>query len=738
LIRYRLLACASFAAVAAFTAASAETKMTTTTTTPKPAAHAGAPAVAPLPASLASNPAIAEWTGPYGGVPAFDKVKPSDFPAAFDGALAMYRADIKAITDNPAAPTFENTIVALERAGPAFNRMAPIYGVWTSNMNDEAMQAVDKVISPKFAAASDEVIQNGKLFRRVEAVYNSPEKAKLTPEQQRLVWKTYQNFVRNGAQLNAEQKTRLAAVNQELAKLYTTFNQHLLADENTYIVVDSESDLGGVPASIVAGFKAAADEKKLPGKWVIANTRSSVDPFLTYSSNRALREQVWKAFKSRGDNGDANDNNATIAAIMPLRAEKAHLLGYKTYADWKLSNKMAKTPAEAQKLMLTVWKPAVARVHQEVADMQAVADKEGANLKIEPWDYLYYQEKVRKARYDLDQAQLKPYFQLDKMVEAAFWAAGELYGLDFKEITGQVPVFTPGVRVWEVTDGKGGKVGLFYGDYFARGTKQSGAWETAYRQQSRYDGVILPLVSNNNNFVKGAEGEPILISLDDAKTLFHEFGHAVHELLSNVNYTSLSGTNTATDFVEFPSQVNEHRVMTREVLDKFARHYKTGEPMPQALIDKVKNAETFNQGYATVEYLAAAIVDMDMHTIPDGKVDPDAFEREDLARIGMPHEIAMRHRVPQFGHLFSGEGYAAGYYSYLWSATMEADAWKAFTETGDPWNPAVSAKMKVMLSSGDTKDQAQEYRDFRGRDPDVNALLAQRGFPTIAPAAGGN
>jgi peptidyl-dipeptidase Dcp len=736
LIRFRLLACASFAALAAFTAASAETKMTTP---PKPAAaHPGAPAVAPLPASLASNPAAAEWTGPYGGVPAFDKVKPSDFPAAFDGTLAMYRADIKAITDNPAPPTFENTIVALERAGPAFSRMAAIYGVWTSNMNDEAMQAVDKVISPKFAAANDEVIQNEKLFKRVEAVYDSPEKARLTPEQQRLVWKTYQNFVRNGAKLNAEQKTRLAAVNQELAKLYTAFSQHLLADENTYIVVDSEADLGGVPASVAAGFKTAADEKKLPGKWVIANTRSSVDPFLTYSSNRALRERVWKAFKSRGDNGDANDNNATIAAIMPLRAEKAHLLGYKTYADWKLSNKMAKTPAEAQKLMLTVWKPAVARVHQEVADMQAVADKEGANVKIEPWDYLYYEEKVRKAKYDLDQNELKPYFELDKMIEAAMWSATKMYDIHFKEITGQVPVFTPGVRVWEVTDGKGKKVGLFYGDYFARGTKQSGAWENAYRQQSRYDGEVLPLVSNNNNFVKGAEGQPILISLDDAKTLFHEFGHAVHELLSNVTYTSLSGTNTATDFVEFPSQVNEHRVMTREVLDKFARHYKTGEPMPQALIDKVKKAETFNQGYDTVEYLAAAIVDMDMHTIPDGKVDPDAFEREDLARIGMPHEIAMRHRVPQFGHLFSGEGYAAGYYSYLWSATMEADAWKAFTETGDPWNPAVSARMKVMLASGDTKDQAQEYRDFRGRDPDVNALLAQRGFPTIAPAAGGN
>jgi peptidyl-dipeptidase Dcp len=735
LIRSRLLACASFLTLAAFSASAiAQTSMTTA----KPAAASrapGAPKVAPLPAALKSNPVVAEWTGPYGGVPAFDKIKPADFPAAFDGALAMSRADIAAIADNPAQPTFENTIVALDRAGPAFSRLAAVYGVFVSNMNDPAMQAIDQQLSPRFAAAGDEIVQNAKLFKRVEYVYNSHAKDELNPEQQRLIWRTYNNFVRQGAKLTAAQKTRMAQINQELAKLYTEFSQKVLADENTFIVVDSEADLGGVPASIAAGFKAAADEKKLPGKWVISNTRSSVDPFLTYSSNRTLREKVWKAFKSRGDNGGANDTNATVAKIMPLRAEKAHLLGYKTFADWKLSDKMAKTPADAQKLMLTVWTPAVARVKEEVADMQKVADGEGARITIEPWDYLYYAEKVRKAKYDLDQNELKPYFELNKMIEAAMWSATKMYGIQFKEITGTVPVWTPEVRVWEVTDAAGKHVGLFYGDYFARGTKRSGAWETSYRQQSRYDGEVTPLVSNNNNFVKGAPGEPILISLDDAKTLFHEFGHAVHDLLSNVTYESLAGTNTATDFVEFPSQVNEHRVMTREVLDKFAHHYKTGEPMPQALIDKVKAADKFNQGYETVEYLSSAIVDMDMHTIPDGKLDPDAFEKQDLARIGMPREIAMRHRTPQFLHLFSDEGYAAGYYSYLWSATMEADAWKAFTETGDPWNPAVSAKMKTMLASGDSKGQVEEYRDFRGRDPDVNALLEQRGFPAVGPAA---
>ncbi|MGZ8364104.1 MAG: M3 family metallopeptidase, partial [Caulobacteraceae bacterium] len=507
----------------------------------------------------------------------------------------------------------------------------------------------------------------------------------------------------------------------------------VLADENKFTVIDNEADLAGLPDSLKASFKAAADEKKLPGKWVVANTRSSVDPFLTNASNRALREKVWRAFKNRGDNGDANDTNATIAKIMPLRAEKAHLLGYKTYADWKLGDKMAGNPETALKLLLTVWGPTAARVHEEVADMQAIATKEGAGITIEPWDYLYYAEKVRKAKYDLDQNELKPYFELNKMIDASQWMAGKLYGLTFKEITGKVPVFTPGVRVWEVWDNNGTKyVGLFYGDYFARGTKRSGAWENAYRQQSRYNGEVRPLVSNNNNFVKGSAGEPILISLDDARTLFHEFGHAIHDLVSNTTYQSLSGTNTATDFVEFPSQVHENWVLTPEVLDKFARHYQTGAAMPQALIDKVKAAAKFNQGYVVGETQSSAIVDMKMHMVPDGKIDPDAFERETLAEIGMPKELVMRHRLPQFNHLFSSEGYAAGYYSYLWSDTMAADAWAAFTETGNVWDPGVAAKMKTMMSSGDTKDQKILYREFRGRDPDVNALLEKRGFPTVA------
>lgn len=685
------------------------------------------PAVAALPPDLAANPIAAPWEGPYGGVPDFDRVRADQFVPAFDGALKLRQRDIAAIAGNPAPPTFDNTIAALERMTPAFTRVGALYGIYTSSMNDAAMQKVETELAPRFAAADDELILNDALFRRVDAVYNG--RASLTPEQQRLTWRTWDAFVRQGAKLTPEQKVRLKAINQDLANHYAAFSQKVLADEATWIVVDKKSDLAGLPASIVDAYAAAATEKKLPGKWIIANTRSSVDPFLTYASNRALRQKVWTAFKSRGDNGDAEDTNALIAKIMPLRAERAKLLGYPTYAHWKLSDKMAATPERAMNLMLTVWRPTAVRIKEEVADMQAIAAKDGRAITIEPWDYLYYAEKVRKAKYDLDQNELKPYFELNKMIDASFWMANKLYGLNFKEVTGKVSVFNPDVRVWEVYDGEK-FIGLFYGDYFAREGKRSGAWENAYRSQSRYDGVVTPLVSNNNNFVKGAAGEPILISLDDAETLFHEFGHALHDLMSNVTYEGLSGTNVSTDFVEFPSQVHENWVLTPEVLDRFGRHSKTGQPMPKALVGKVKAAGKFNQGYVTGEYLSAAIVDMKLHSRADGAVDPDAFERATMAEIGAPRQVAMRHRLPHFNHLFTGDGYAAGYYSYLWSDTMGADAWKAFEETGNVWDPATAAKMKAMMAAGDTRDQAELYREFRGRDPDVNALLQQRGFPT--------
>jgi peptidyl-dipeptidase Dcp len=681
------------------------------------------------PAAAAGNPLLAPWAGSYGGVPPFGRIEVEHFGPALDAALAERRAEIAAIKADPAPPTFANTIEALERAGATYVRVASMFYTYASSMKTDAFAAIEREWAPKLAAANDEVLLDGELFARVEAVYRSPEREKLGPEQARLLWRAHDNFVRLGARLTPEQKQRLSAINQQLAGLYTEFAQKVLADEDSWIVLDSTEQLAGLPESFAASLQEAAKERGLDGKWAVVNTRSVVDPFLTYSSHRDLRERVWKAFKNRGDNGNANDTNATISRILPLRAEKARLLGFPTFADWKLGNKMATTPQRAQALMATVWKPAVARVREEVAALQEVARRESPGLVIEPWDYLYYAEKVRKEKYDIDQAELKPYFQLDEMIEASFWMANKLYGLSFTEVTGKVPVFHPEVRVWEVRDGEE-LVGLFYGDYFARPGKNSGAWENAYRSQAAYPERVLPLVSNNNNFVKGKPGEPVLISLDDAETLFHEFGHALHDLLSDVTYQSLAGTNTATDFVEFPSQVHEHWVLTPEILDRFARHVETGQPMPKALLDKVRASSTFNQGYVTLEYLSAAIVDMDLHAMADPKdLDPDAFERDTLGRIGMPKEVAMRHRLPQFNHLFSGEGYAAGYYSYLWSDTMGADAWAAFEETGDPWNPRVAARMKALMAAGDSIDQTELYRKFRGRDPEVSALLAERGFP---------
>ena len=726
MIRSRLLACAAVAALTAVSASAAFSQ-------PMPAAQASAAATAgafvptPLSPQLQANPATAEWTGKYGGVPPFDKVKPEHIRTGFDLALAQRRQDMDRIANNPAPPTFENTIAAFELAGKPYDRLSALHGIYTSSVNDAAMQAVEKELAPKFAAATDEVLLNEALFRRVKAVYDN--RAGLNPEQQRLTWRTYTAFERAGAKLTEQQKVRLKAINQELATLYADFSQKVLADENTWIVIDSQADLAGLPQAVVDSMATAAKEKGVAGKWIVVNTRSSVDPFLTYSSNRALREKVWRAFKNRGDNGDKNDTNATIAKIVPLRAERAHLLGYPTYAAWKLSDKMAKTPENAMKLMETVWRPTTARIKEEVADMQAIAAKEGASITIEPWDYLYYAEKVRKAKYDLDQNELKPYFELTKMIDASQWMANRLYGLNFKEITGQVPTFHPDVRVWEVHDGQK-LIGLFYADEFAREGKRSGAWENAYRSQSNYKGRVLPIVSNNNNFVKGAPGEPVLISLDDAETLFHEFGHAIHDLVSNVTYESLSGTNTSTDFVEFPSQVHENWVLAPETLDKFARHYKTGAPMPKALIDKIEAAKTFNQGFATVEYLSSALVDMKLHMDPAGVVDPDKVERETLAELGMPKEMVMRHRLPQFNHLFSSDAYSAGYYSYLWSETMDADTWAAFEATGNPFDRATADRFRTaLLSTGNETDRAEAYRAFRGRDPDVTALLKRRGFP---------
>lgn len=711
MLRPCLLAGAAALAVTLALPASAET--------PPPAAVSDA----------AVNALLAEWTGPNGGVPPWDKVQTPLFKPAFDKASAQLLAEVDAIANNPAKPTFANTLEALEKSGEALNRLATLFFVMSWSKNDPAHQAISAELLPQFSVVEDKVNFNAKLFKRVKAVYDTRETSGLNAEQKRLVEKSYENFLRSGASQPAEKQAELGKLNQQLATLFNDFGNKVQADEDTWVTL-GESDLGGLPPALIAGYKAAATERKLSG-YAVVNTRSAVDPFLTFSSNRALREKVWRAFIMRGDNANANNTHEDIRKIVKLRADRAKLLGYASHAHWRMSDTMAKDPQKGLDLLMRVWPAARARVAEEVADMQKLANSEGAKLTIEPWDYRYYMEKVRKARYDLDQNEFKNYFELENMIAASYHMAGKLYGYSFKEITGALPTFHPDVRVYHVTNtADGTHVGYLYRDDFARQYKRSGAWQSTYRGQDKLGGRQRDaIVSNNNNFTKGAPGDPVLISLDDARTLFHEFGHALHALSNDTTYPSLGGTPR--DFVEFPSQVHENWVLTPEILDTYARHYKTGAKMPQALIDKLKAAETFNQGFETVEFLGSAIVDMKIHMDPSGVIDPAQAEKTMLGEIGMPREIVMRHRLPQFGHLFSSDAYSAGYYSYLWSDVMAADAWAAFEEAGDPWDAATAKRFKdIILATGDAIDRAEAYRAFRGRDPQVEALLRNRGFPT--------
>ncbi|NIJ21499.1 peptidyl-dipeptidase Dcp [Sphingomonas naasensis] len=683
-----------------------------------------APATTPDP-----TPLLAKWPGPHEGVPQWDKVVPAMFPPAFERAMANARAEMVKIRDNPAAPTFQNTIEADQRSGEEMNRLFAVWGVYQSNLATPEVQAIAKEWSPKLSAFFTEMSLDPKMFARVKAIHDGRAKAGLNPQQLRLLERTYRDYVTSGALLDEAGKAEVKRINQDLATAYTEFSRKVLADEETAILLDSEADLAGLADSFKASLAEEAKARGQVGKWAIKNTRSSVQPFLMYATNRALREKVYNAFVNRGDNGDANDTNATIAQILKLRRDRAKLLGFKNHAWYRMDDTMAETPENASKLMLAVWPAAVARVREEVADMQALASKEGAGITIAPWDYRFYAEKVRKAKYDLDENEVKPYLQLDQILQGAFYAAGRLYDLDFKENTGSVPVFHPDVRTFRVTNRiTGAEVGIFYFDGYARSGKRSGAWATSYRTRSGLRGTRIVLASNNNNFTKGAAGEPTLISIDDATTLFHEFGHALHSLLGNVYYPGLAGTPR--DFVEYPSQVNENWLLTPDVLNRFARHYKTGAPIPAALVAKIEKAQTFNQGFDTVEYLSSAIVDMKLHDRDTPVTDPDAFERETLASIGMPKEIVMRHRLPQFNHLFSSDAYSAGYYSYLWSETMDADTWAAFEETGNVWDKATADKFRtILLMTGNETDRKEAYRVFRGRDPDVKALFRRRGFP---------
>lgn len=664
-------------------------------------------------AAPATNILLQPWSGPFGGVPPFGQVKLEDFAPALTASMDEYRAEIKKIAENPEPPTFENTLAALEDSGRSYWRVANLFWVYTGTMGSKEYQALELEWSPKMTALSDETIQNGKLFARIEAVYK--DRAKLEPEQQRLAQVQYQNFVQEGAQLNPAQKKEMAELNVRLTTLYTKFSQNQLHDEEQKLTVESASELAGLPKDLL-------ESAAVNGKWEFPNTRSAMEPLLTYCDNRALREKAFKLWSSRGDHPGQYDNNPIIVEILKLRARKAELLGFPTFAHWRLVNTMAKTPDNAMALMMKVWPHAVARAKEEVADMSKLA-----GFAIEPWDYRYYAEKVRKAKYDLDQAEIKPYLQLDKLKEGLFWASGQLYGFEYKRLSG-LPVIVPEMQVYEVVrDGQ--HVGLWYFDPYARAGKRSGAWMSEYRTQENFRKPIAPIVSNNSNFLKGKPGEAVLMSWDDADTMFHEFGHALHGLNSAVHYPTLAGTNVPRDYVEFPSQLNEHWLSTPEVLNRFALHVDTGKPMPAELVAKIKKASTFNQGFSTVELLASAILDMKLHLAGAGPIDPRAFEAKELAALGMPREIIMRHRLPHFGHIFSDEYYAAGYYSYIWSDVLNQDAFEAFTEAGGPYDKKVAKRLHdTIMSVGNTIDPAQAYRNFRGRDPDIQALLKARGF----------
>jgi len=677
------------------------------------------------------NVLLAEWTGPYGGVPAFDKMDLAALEPAVVAGMEAHLAELDEISNNPDPPTFENTIVAMERAGKPVRRAFTYFGIWRGNLSTPEAREIAMELAPKRSEYSSKIIQNERLFARIKAVYESKELASRSASDQRLVKRIYDRFAREGAALEGDKKKRYAEIQKRLAELQTKFSNNVLADEEKYVVYLSEDQLGGLPESLKAAAAAAAESRGQKGKYAITNTRSSMDPFLTYSDERELREKVWRNYYNRGDNGDENDNNAIIVEILKLRDERVALLGFEDFATWKLEDRMAKTPAAVMELLEKIWTASVTRAKQEVKDMQALAKKEGRKITIEPWDYRYYADKVRKAKYDLDSNEVKQYLQLDKLREAMFMVANEVFALKFTPIPeGEVPVFHPDVKVWEVTDRDSGElVGLWYMDPFARKGKQSGAWASSYRRHSTFDGKQTVLSSNNCNFIKAAPGKPVLVSWDDATTMFHEFGHALHSLTSKVVYRSQNGG--LGDFTEFQSQLLERWLLTDRVINEYLVHYETGKPMPPELVAKIKKAAKFNQGFETTEYLASALMDMKFHTADPEGLDPDKFERETLEELGLPREIVMRHRSPHFGHVFSSEGYATGYYGYIWADVLTSDAAEAFAEAPGGFYDKALAKKLVdhLFSTGDSVDPAEAYRAFRGRDANIDALMRDRGFP---------
>ena len=685
------------------------------------------------PPTTAQNPLLADWTGPF-GLPPFGAIQPGQFRPAFDAALAQHRAEIEQIAADPEAPSFENTIEALERGGRVLDRVASVFHVLAGADTSDAIEEVEREVSPLLARHNNALYLNRVLYARIADLYARRDSLGLSPEQARVLDRYHTRFVRAGGALEKPAQDTLAAINERLASLGTAFGQNVLADEKSYALILDEADLDGLPDFARAGARAAAEERGHPGKYAFTLSRSSVEPFLQFSARRDLREKIFNAWIKRGENGGKTDNRAIIKEMVALRAERAKLLGYDTFADYRLDDQMAKTPGAARELLENVWTRARAKAMAERDAMQKIIAGEGGNFALAPWDWRYYTEQRRKAEFDLDEAEIKPYFQLDKIIEAAFETARRLFGLTFTPA--DVPLYNKDARAWAVKDAGGKEIALFIGDYYARGSKHSGAWMTSLRDQEKLIGDIKPIILNVCNFGKPAAGEPALLSFDDAHTLFHEFGHALHGMLSNVTYPLLAGTSVPSDFVELPSQLYEHWLEVPEILRNYARHYRTGEPMPQALLDRLLATRTFNQGFATVEYTSCALVDLDIHALPEpGTLDVSEFERRDLERLHMPAEIVMRHRLPNFQHLFSGGGYAAGYYSYMWSEVLDADAFEAFSETGNAFDPATAKKLRDFIyGAGNLRDPADAYKAFRGRLPAVDALLKKRGLTDAVSA----
>lgn len=680
----------------------------------------------PSAVDLAAHP-LTTWQGPL-GLPDFTRIGDGDFSGVFDAALAAHEAEIEAISGNAETPTIENTLAALELGGEALDHVSSIFWCRAGAHTNEAIQALERDISPKMSRHFSAISMNERLFARIDELYQRRDALKLDGETLRVLEKTWKNFVRSGARLDAKGKKRLAAINEELSSLGTNFGQNLLADERDWALFLDAADLAGLPEFLKSAMAEAAEMRGQKGRYAVTLSRSIYEPFSTFSERRDLREIAFSAFTMRGQNGGATDNTAVVRDMLRLRAEKAKLLGYASYAALKLDDTMAKTPEAVHALLDPVWEKAVEKAASDQIELQRLAAEAGSNEEFAAWDWRFYQEKLRAEKFAFDEAELKPYLQLDRIIDACFDVATKLFGISFEEKKG-IATWHPDARVFVVRNADGSERGLFLADYFARPSKRSGAWMSALKSGHKLGDGSRPVIYNIMNFAKPPEGEAALLSVDEAKTLFHEFGHALHGMLTEVTWPSVAGTSVSRDFVELPSQLYEHWLTVPAVLEKHALHVKTGKPMPKALVDKMLAARTFGAGFATVEFTASALVDMAYHARPDAPDEPLRFEAETLEKLNMPDTIAMRHRTPHFGHIFAGDGYSAGYYSYMWSEVLDADAFAAFEETGDPFNPALAERLrKNIYAAGGSKDPEELYTAFRGKMPSPEAMMIKRGL----------